>query len=200
MTHPETDASPDAAPAASREAPAIGSVVATKDTTVDPRTGEPRRPWPIWAASALLYAGVAVVLGGLLWAFWQSIDTFEQAAWLHRVTPTEPGSLLRVAMVTGEFVVVVLIGAASIIAAHYGWWGHRWSRWAGVVAVVVACAALVINPLASWGILPIALGAAALWLPTSRAFLARWHLRRHPEPPVATIVDDVFYGPLPRYR
>lgn len=200
MTHSESVTSPGAAPAAPEEAPAIGTVVVTRDVTIDPRTGEPRRPWSLWAATALLYAGVAVVLGGLLWAFWQSIDTFEQAAWLHRVTPTEPGSLLRVAMVTGEFAIALVIAAAAIVAAYYGWWGHRWTRWAGLVAVALSCAALVINPLAAWGIAPIVLGAACLWLPPSRAYFARWHVRRHPAPAVATIVDDVFYGPLPRYQ
>ncbi|WP_232549854.1 hypothetical protein [Propioniciclava soli] len=200
MTHPVPTERTDAAPAASVAEPAIGTVAASKDATTDPRTGEPRRPWSIYGAAALLYLGVAVVFAGLLWAFWQSIDTFAEAAWLHRVTPTEPGSLIRVAMVSGEFVVALVIGAAGIIAAHHAWWGYRWARIAGLIAVALSCAALIINPLASAGIAFAVLGAILLWLPPSRAFFARWHLRRHPGPPVATITDDVYYGPLPRYR
>lgn len=58
----------------------------------------------------------------------------------------------------------------------------------------------MLNPWAYGGIAAIAVGAGLLWLPASQAFLARWHVRRNPAPPEPTIVDDVYYGPLPRYR
>lgn len=187
--------------ATSAEAPAIATLRVGVDDGIDPRTGEPRRPAAVWAASVLLHVGVCVVMAGLLQAFWLSIDTFEQAAWLNGVVPTEPGALLRVLMVTALFAIAMLIAVASVIAGHYAWHGYGWTPRAGLVAVAVALLALMINPLASWGIAPIAVGAGLLWLPASRAFFARWHARRHPAPvPVPDEPVDVYYGPLPRYR
>lgn len=184
------------------EQPTIGTVVAQRDATINPRTGEPARPWSVWASAALFSVGTALVFVGLGVAFWVGIDMalFNSTTWLHSAFPTGPGSLVRVALVTAEFVLALLIGAAALIAGYYGWWGYRWSRWAGLVAVAVALGALVLNPWAYGGIAAIAVGAGLLWLPASQAFLARWHVRRNPAPPEPTIVDDVYYGPLPRYR
>lgn len=187
-------ADPDAAP------PVIGTVVATADRTIDPKTGEPRRPVVIWIAAGLFFAAAAVVFAGLLWAFWLSVRTFEQAAWLNGVTPTAPGDLVRVGLVTAMFTIAMLIGAACVVAGHYAWKGYRWTRWAGLVAAAASAGALVINPLASAGIAAAVIAAVLLWLPPSRRFFAAWHTRRHPEPAVPEIADDVFYGPLPKYR
>ncbi len=167
---------------------------------LDPRTGEPRRPGVIWAATALFYAGIGAVTAGLLLAFWQSIDTFETAAWLNGVWPTEPGSGWRVPIVTALFLVTVLIGYASIVAGYYAWLGYAWTRWAGLVAVAVSLLALLMNPLAIAGIPLVAAGAALLWTPASRRFFGQWTALRHPEPTYPTVVDEVYYGPLPRYR
>lgn len=178
----------------------IGTARAQVDPTVDARTGEPRRPGAVAAAAAAFLVGLACVVAGLLWAFWRSVREFTDAAWLNGVVATEPGSLLRVLMVTALFAATLTIGAATIIAAHYAWRGFGWTRWAGVVASGTSAGALLLNPVAWAGIPLIALGAALLWLPSSRAFFDRWHARRHPvatawEPPA-----DVHYGPLERYR
>lgn len=180
--------------------PAIGTVAASRDTTIDARTGEPRRPLWVWVSAALLHVGTATITVGLLWAFWGSVRTFEEAAWLNRVVPTEPGALLRVLMVTALFVVTLLIGAAASITAYYGWWGHRWTRWAGVITIALAPLALMINPVASWGIVPLVVGAALLWLPPVTRWFERWWVRRHPAPSVPGTADAVQYGPLPKYR
>lgn len=182
------------------EGPAIATLRAEADDGIDPRTGEPRRPVAVGAASVLLHLGIGVVAAGLMWAFWLSIDTFEQAAWLNQVVPTEPGALLRVLMVTALFTITMLIAVASVIAGHYAWHGYGWAQRAGVVAAGVSLLALMINPLAAWGILPIVAGAGLLWLPSARPFFDRWHARRHPVPPPVAEASEVFYGPLPRYR
>lgn len=181
-------------------APSIGTVTAATDPFVDPRTGEPRRPLAVHAASALFFVAAGLALAGLLHTFWLSIDGFVDAAWLHGVTPTEPGDLLRVGMVSGEFAIALLVGSVTTITGYYAWWGYRWTRWSGLIAVALACGSLVINPLAAWSIAAVAIGSGLLWLPVSRAFAERWHTRRHPAPPTPVIVDEVFYGPLPRYR
>lgn len=179
---------------------AIGTAKATVDPTVDARTGEPRRPVVVWAASGLFFGGTALVVAGLLWAFWRSVREFEDAAWLNGVVPTEPGALLRVLMVTALFAVTLLVGASAIIAGHYAWRGFSWTRWAGLVAAGVSLLALVINWVAWLGIVPIVAGAGLLWTPPARRWFAQWHLRRHPAPVVVEPATDVFYGPLPRFR
>lgn len=182
--------------------PTIGTVAARVDDSIDPRTGAPARPWSIRAAAAAFHLGTALVFAGLGVAFWVGIDMslFNGATWLHGAIPTEPGSPVRVALVVSEFAIAMLVASGALIAGYYGWWGHRWTRWAGLVATGLALGVLVLNPLAYAGIAAIALGAGLLWLPGARTFQDRWHVRRHPETPQPTIVDDVFYGPLPRYR
>lgn len=187
--------------ATSAEAPVIATLRTGPGDGLDPRTGEPRRPVAVTATAVLLHAGVILVMAGLLQAFWLSTDTFEQAAWLNGVVPTEPGALLRVLMVTALAAIAMLIAVAGVAAGHYAWHGYGWTRRAGLVALAVSLLALMINPLASWGIAPIAVGAGLLWLPASGAFFARWHARRHPVPALAAeVASDVYYGSLPRYR
>ncbi|MDO5534742.1 MAG: hypothetical protein Q4F65_08835 [Propionibacteriaceae bacterium] len=188
-------AAPDAGPPAG-----IGTATASVDTSIDARTGEPRRPWLVTLASGLLLGGIVPVVAGLLWAFWRSIREFEDAAWLNGVVATEPGSLLRVLMVVALFTVTLLIGAASIIAGHYAWRGFGWTRWAGVIAAATSLLALLINWVAWIGIPLVAIGAALLWTPPARRFFEQWHLRRHPVPPVVEPATHVHYGPLERYR
>lgn len=175
-------------------------VVTPTASPLDPRTGEPRRPWAVRAATGALYLGGALVIAGLLQAMWLSVDAFAEAAWLHRVIATGPGDLVRVALVTGTTVVALIVTAAAVITAHYAWWGYDWTRWAGLVAVALAPLTLMVNPLAAAGIAPIALGAGLLWLPTARTFRERWRALRRPPRPEAAVAGDVFYGPLPRYR
>lgn len=182
------------------QAPTIGTVAASRDLSVDPRTGEPRRPLWVWASAGLFLAGAGMVTIGLLVAFWQSVRTFADAAWLNRVVATEPGDLLRVGMVAGLFAIAMAVDAAALIAGYYAWHGYRWTRWAGLLAAALAPLALMVNPIAAWAIAPIVAGAALLWLPPVQRYFDRWHLRRHPAPSPPAVVDDVFYGPLPRYR
>ncbi len=201
------------APAAPREsAPAdIGTEIATievvPDTGLDPATGEPRRPWSAWLAVGALHAGTAAAGAGLLWAWWRSVHEFPQAALLHRLVLGEAAAgtgqgedvLARVLLVVALFVIALAIGAAATIAGYYGWRGYGWARWAGLIAAALSAAAVLLNEVAWVGIPLIVVGAAALWLPPTRRFFARWHAHRHPEPPYPAIAEHVFYGPLPRY-
>ena len=179
---------------------AIGTATRAVDPTVDARTGEPRRPAVVWAASGLFFAGLAAVVAGLLCAFWRSVREFADAAWLNGVVPTEPGALLRVLMVTALFAATLVIGAGAIIAGHYAWRGYRWARWAGVAAAGASLLALLINWVAWIGIPLLVVAAILLWTPPARRWFDRWHLRRHPAPVAVEPRTDVFYGPLPRYR
>lgn len=186
---------------ADAEKPTIAVLTVRPDRAVHPVTGEPRRPWSIWAAVALSYLGVATVVVGMLLAFYASkdIDRFAGATWLNGVVETEPGSLIRIAMVTGLFTVTMAIAAGALIAGYHAWRGHSWTRIASLVAIGVGVLSLLGNVWMIASLLPIALAAGAIWLPSSKAFFDAWHARRHPTLERRAAGADIFYGPLPRY-
>lgn len=199
MTHDAPPAEREPADTVVGAAP-IGTTTAVADPTISQRTGEPRRPWPLFVATPVIYLGVASVVAGMLWTFWWSIDDFAGASWAHSWFTTGSGDLVRVGIVTAEFALVMVIGALALIAGYYAWWGYRWTRWWGLIAAVVSGGAWVLNPIAGAGSVGIIVGVALLWLPSVAAYNARWHARRHPVIPTPDIRDSVFYGPLPRYR
>lgn len=166
----------------------------------DAPLASPRRPWTVWTAAAFLYAAVATVVAGLLWASWQSIHSFADSAWLNGVVPTEPGAGLRVLMVTALYAITIVVGAAALITGYYGWQGFGWTRWSALVALAVSFLALMINPLASWGIAGVAAGVVLLWLPATTRYHRDAHAWRHPTAEPAAVMGEVTYGPLPRYR
>ena len=189
----------------------IATVTAAPDAGLNPRTGEPRRPWSVWASAVLLYLAAADAVAGLLVGFWLSLETFADAAPLHGLAldalealgakPDQAGvAAASAGIVAVDFVLMLLVCAGALIAGYYGWRGYAWARWAGVVALGVSLLALLLHPVA-WAVPALAaLGAGALWLPVSRRFAAAWQAVRHPAPVYPAIRDDVFYGPLDRYR
>ena len=94
---------------------------------------------------------------------------------------------------------MLLIGAGGIIAGYYGWRGYGWARFAGLIAVGVSLLAFLGNLWMALSIIPLALAAAALWLPASRRFFDAWHAHRHPAPAPPREEHAIHYGPLPRY-
>lgn len=166
---------------------------------IDPRTGEPRRPGAVVAAAILMFVGVGAVMAGLLWAMWLSVDRFEQAAWLNRAIPTEFGDPVRAAVAAGLVAIGLVIATTSSMTAWYASQGYGWTRWAGVVSSALAFGALAINVVSIVGIPLIVVGSALLWTPPARRFADAWNARRHPVLPPPEIVDEVYYGPLPRY-
>jgi len=167
---------------------------------VDPRSGEPRRPIWAWVAAGLHLAAVAVLTAALMLVMWDSVRRFPEASWLNRAIPTNLGDPVRVLLVLGDFAIALVIGTVASIAGYYGWAGHRWARWAGLVALGLAGGTFALNWLAPWALLPLAGGALLWWLPPLRGFFAAWDAVRHPRPGPAPGPSRVFYGPLPRYR
>ncbi len=167
---------------------------------VDPRSGEPRRPALAWLAAGLHVAAAAVVTVALLVVMWDSVRRFPEASWLHRTTATNLGDPVRILLVVGDFAIALAIGAAASVAGFYGWAGHRWARWAGLVALALAGGTFALNWLAPWALLPLAAGALLWWLPPLRGFFTAWDAVRHPRPRPAAEPGRVLYGPLPRYR
>lgn len=166
---------------------------------INPRTGEPRRPWTAWAALVLFLLGAGIVIGGLLLTMWTSITDFAAAALLHRLIPIEQGNQLRLLLAVGDWIIGVGIATVACIAGYHGWAGHRWARWAGVLAVALGAASFLLSEVAPWGLIPLALGAIALWLPPTRRFMVAWQARRHPAPPVPPERVPVTYGPVRRF-
>lgn len=167
---------------------------------LNPRTGEPRRPWFVWATGALFVAGAGLAIAGLLQMMWVSVDRFPEASWLNGIVASEPGDGIRVTLVLAQFAIALTIAGLATIAAHYAWRGYAWPRWWGLATALAAAMALMINPLASWAIAPIGVAAALLWTPPLRRFAARWWEHRHPVVPVPEREGAVVYGPLPRFR
>jgi hypothetical protein len=166
---------------------------------LDPRTGEPRRPWTVWSSTISGLLAVAVMIAALLWSYWQAVTNFSEAAWLFgRVA--EPKPFAQVGLVAAVTATTLIAAAAAAITAFYGWWGYRWSRIAGIIAAVTSALMLLLNPV-GWAAIPLTvISAAALWLPPTTRFFTGWHGLRHPDLAVRPPVTSVHYGPLPRYR
>ncbi|MFT4296818.1 MAG: hypothetical protein QM582_15555 [Micropruina sp.] len=178
------------------------------------RTGRPVRPWTIWLSAVLLFAGAGVAVAGLGIAMWQmaspwqevgpgewnKIDKFNEATWLTAQFPSEPGSGMRVLFAILCCLIAVLVAGTATAVGYYAFAGYRWTRIGALVALAVSALSLLLTPIASLSIGLVALGAAPLWLPPTRRFVARWQLIRHPQVAYSAPIDQVFYGPLPRYR
>ena len=213
MSEATTDAARASERARAPEAAGGAHAVAeASDAGLSPRTGEPRRPWYVWAVAALFFVGAVLAVSGLLQMMWTCIDrpvgppearqmrnNFPTSSWLNGAVPNQPGDSVRIVLVIAQFALAMTVATLAVIVGHYAWRGFRWPRWWALIALAASATMLMINPLATASIAAIGLGALALWTPPLRRFSARWaeHGRYVPRP------DDpgpVFYGPLPRYR
>ncbi len=202
---PTTDVATEvAAPSASEPAATIATLDPPPPLVVgvpdDPRTGEPRRPLVVAAATVLCWLAVAATGVSVLWVYWDAIFRFAQASWLMGQFETAPGSLERVLLAVAVTVIALIVATANAIVGYYAWTGYRWTRIAGLVSAALTFGALVLNR-PGWLAIPFALvGAGLLWLPQAGAFFTAWRARRHPEQEFAPPTTNVEYGPLPRYR
>ena len=181
---------------------------------VSERSGQPVRPWTIWVTAALMFAAAITVTVGLLvamWAMaspwvevgdneWNKVDKFNEATWLTAQFPSEPASTWRVFFAIVCCAIAVLVAGVASVVGYYAFAGYRWTRIGALVAIGVSLSSLLLSPTAAVSIAFVALGAAPLWLPATKRFFARWHLIRHPEIAYAEPIEQVFYGPLARYR
>lgn len=178
------------------------------------RSGQPVRPWTIWVSAVLLFGAATAVTIGLLMAMWtmaspfQQVgpnewtkdDRFNQATWLTSWFPSEPATGWRVFFAILCCAIAVLVAAAASMVGYYAFAGHGWTRFGVLVALGVSLLSLLLNPVAAISIGLVALAAIPLWLPASKRFFARWQVVRHPQIAYSEPIENVFYGPLPRYR
>ena len=165
-------------------------------------TGQPRRGKVMVVGMAFLYAAAMSAAASLALAWW---DTIHVATWPHAIrlfalADVRAGSWQSVLLV----VAMGLIGAAMVtvpaIAGFNAWNGYRWSRIAGIVAVVVSGLAWFLNPIA-WIGLPLSLvGAAILWTRPVTRYYGHWEQFRGGEPRRPVEHTHVVYGPLPRFH
>ena len=207
---------PQIADAGSREIQTLATRPAQAPTlaALSERSGKPVRPWTIWVSATLLFGAATAVSVGLLMAMWtmaspfQQVgpnewtkdDRFNQATWLTSWFPSEPATGWRVFFAIVICAIAVLAAAAASMVGYYAFAGYRWTRFGVFVALGVSLLSLLLNPIAAISIGLVALAAIPLWLPASKRFFARWQLVRHPQIAYSEPIENVFYGPLPRYR
>lgn len=191
----------------SAEVPETGEGIATitpdqadPAVPVNPKNGEPKRPASVWIGSIACLLAVGVTASSLLWTYWNEIGNFTRAAWLLGRFGEHPDILTQVLLSVGITAIALLVGVSNAITGYYAWAGYDWTRVAGVISGVLSFAVLLFNPI-GWAAVPLAVvGAGLLWLPSSRAFFTAWNARRHPGVEFAPPVEQVLYGPLPKYR
>lgn len=181
---------------------------------INERSGQPVRPWPIWTSAALMFGGAIAVSVGLLVAMWTmaspwqrvegqvwtKVDRFNEATWLTGWFPSEPASSWRVFFAIVCCLIAVLVAASASVVGYYAFAGYRWTRIGALVALGVSLLSLLLTPIAAVSIGFVALAVAPLWLPPAKRFFVRWQLIRHPQVAYSDPVENVYYGPLPRYR
>lgn len=168
----------------------------------NPRTGEPRVPATVRAATIAGFVGVANIAAALLQVYWNAVpkENFANASWLMGRFVTEPGSSARVLLAVAVTVITLAIAVPLAITAYYAWAGYRWTRISALIGVGLSFGALTLNSTAWPTIVWAALVAVLVWTPSAGRYFATWQVRRHPQQVFAPPTTDVFYGPLPRYR
>lgn len=178
---------------------------AERGSALDPRTGEPTRPWVVRGSAGLSWLAAGTVAVGLLGLYWRSISDFANATWLYGQVlgaGVRPDDLIltEVLLTTGVTIGLLAAVISCVITGYYAWHGYDWARWAGAISGGLSLLGLLATPVTGVAIAAAALGAAGLWLPASRQFFDAWTARRHPQDNFAPPVNSVYYGPLPRYR
>jgi hypothetical protein len=171
--------------------------VASAAYPLSPRTGRPRRPVAVALAAAWfgLAGGTAAVAYGWLWGTAATVTRLTEAARLFAWTAPDPVSPLAVGLVIATAAITALVMAVFGAVAYNAWQGRAWTRWGALAALAVSAGlTYLLHPYASAAVLPAALGAAVLWLPSVRRFNAAMT-----PPPAAGLVPvdtrPVRYGP-----
>ena len=169
---------------------------------VSGRTGEPVRPVVLGISCGLLVAGAIVSSVGLVKVLWDAatVTGYYTAARVLEWTKPQIVSFLTIVMVLtiGAIGAVVATSAATI--AYNAWNGRRWTRVGGIVAFALSGLTYLLNPLAMVAMIPVAIGAALLWLPEIRRYDAAWGAIRTAPLVRRGWASNVMYGILPRYR
>lgn len=166
-------------------------------------TGQPRRSKVMATGVGLLLASSTAAAVSLGIAWWDAIhvENWPNATNLIRWLHPDAGTWQSVVLVCGMGAIGATMSAAPAVAAFNAWNGHRWSRWAGLIACGIVAALAVLMNWQAWIALPLAaLGALMLFLPPVSRYFDHWAAYRAPRPSRELSNEPVFYGPLARYR
>ena len=169
---------------------------------VSPRTGEPVRPVVLGISCGILVAGAVVSSVGLVKVLWDAgtVTGYHTAARVLAWTKPEIVSFLTIVMVLTIGAIGALVATAACAIAYNAWNGRRWTRIGGIVAVAISGLTYLLNPIATAAIIPVAIGAALLWLPQVGRYFAAWGTIRTAPALRRGWAENVRYGILPRYR
>lgn len=168
---------------------------------ISQNTGQPRRAKVMVAANVLFYLASVVSAAALAWSWWTAIHmaTFAHSSKLVELWQPRPGGWRSVVAVTLMCVIGAVMTAAPAVAALNSWNGHRWSRIAGLVAVLLGCLGYLLNPIA-WAPPVLSLvGTVLLWTAPVTRYFGHWDRFRGGDPVPLAPDEPVVYGPLPRY-
>lgn len=176
--------------------PAVGTYPVSR------RTGEPARPVLVGIAAALLVTGAVVSSIGLVKVLWDaaSVTRYHAAARVLEWTKPEPVSFLTIVMVLTIGAIGALVATAACTIAYNAWNGRQWTRIGGLVVVLISGLTYLLNPLATFAIIPIALAAGLLWLPHVTPYFRAWSSIRTAPVLRRGWANNVRYGIQPRYR
>lgn len=168
---------------------------------VSPRTGEPARPVPLGIAVGLLIAGGVVSSAGLVKVLWDcaTVTGYHTAARVLEWTTPKPVSFLTIVMVLTIGAIGAAVATAAGTIAYNAWNGRGWTRIGGLVALAISALTILLNPLSMVAMVPIAIGAALLWLPQVGRYFAVWRAIRTSPLIRRGWAENVVYGTLPRY-
>lgn len=199
MTAEPTTTDESSSASTSGEIASLPPVSPAEGLDLNPRTGEPRRPWSIRLAATASWLAVVAAAAVLLTSYWQAVTDFSTATWLGAQF-AEASVLTRVLVTVAVTASALVTAIGAVITGYYAWTGYRWTQIAGAITAALSLLTLLISPLA-WVVIGLSLAAdGLLWLRSSAHFFDLWHARRHAEPAFAAPVVEVAYGPLPRYR
>ena len=165
-------------------------------------TGQPRRHPVMILANVFFYLGatISVVAMAVFWWLAIHMETFIQSAQMITRLDPRPGSKESIFAVIAIMPMNTAVVAALCIAAFQSWNGHRWSRIAGIVSVLLSCTAYFLHPLA-WYAVPFALvGTIILWLPPVGRYFNNWDAFRKAPAQEAPRIGQIHYGPLVRFK
>ena len=165
------------------------------------RTGEPKRPAVVMAAT-IAFAASGLVAAACYWWYWWvaiNIESFATSSKLIELFDPRPGSGSSVVLVCVMAIIGIIMTAGPAVAGYNAWHGASWSRVAGIVACVTSLLAFFVI---GWSWLALgfaAIGTGLIWTsPAKRYFDAYGHFTNPPRSPI--VPKQVAYGPAPRFH
>jgi hypothetical protein len=168
------------------------------DYPLSARTGEPQRPGVIFGAIVAGWVSVATTVGAFAYWWWQaaSVTGFHGSARLLGWFGPDPVSWAAVALVVVVAALGVLMVAAAGMVAYNAWAGNGWIRLGSLVGLAVTGVSFLLSWFFSAAMVPLAVAALLVWLPSAGRFFAAMKDLHTPRPRVVP-TTGIRYGRQP---